>query len=339
MNPPFQHTVEVGTASRSGPVRRHPGLAPRGGTEVISRWCGPSLGMQAALPGLGGVGSALWGHEEPSVHLEKERAWIAERPRPTPCPPAGPLIAETTQPARRVPAGSCPSPGILEGGSRSTPETSPSGRSCLISLLARRLGGPSPTPEVAGLSEAPRSEDHAACVSWSLYPVLLWTDVPDCCFAESLDHREVQHVTPLPWQGPTSFSLRGFQPGDRLLETESRLCSAPRGWPGRRLQLTSLGLRSAGARRSTRQVSGPGSCTECVPSTEKGPGSREALRRGRPGGSIFAGDVTVDARNMLQMKLRRGLGFSLQRRWAPRGPRRPRDPQLRVPFQSFCRRA
>ena len=155
MNPPFQHTFEVGTASRSGPVRRHPGLAPRGGTEVISRWCGPSLGMQAALPGLGGVGSALWGHEEPSVHLEKERAWIAERPRPTPCPPAGPLIAETTQPARRVPAGSCPSPGILEGGSRSTPETSPSGRSCLISLLARRLGGPSPTPEVAGLRKRP----------------------------------------------------------------------------------------------------------------------------------------------------------------------------------------
>ena len=113
-------------------------------------------------------------------------------------------------------------------------------------------------------------------MSWCQYPVLLWTDVPDCCFAESLDHRDVQRVTPLPWQGPTSFSLRGFQPGDRLPEAKSRLCSAPRGWPGRRLQLTSLGLRSAGARRSTRQVSGPGSWTECVSSAEKGPGSWEA---------------------------------------------------------------
>lgn len=75
---------------------------------------------------------------------------------------------------------------------------------------------------------------------------------------------------------PDIFHLRGFQPGDRLPEAKSRLCSAPRGWPGRRLQLTSLGLRSAGARRSTRQVSGPGSWTECVSSAEKGPGSWEA---------------------------------------------------------------
>ena len=61
MNPPFQHTVEVGTASHSRPVRHHLGLAPRGGTEVISRRCGPSLGMQAALPGLRGVGSGTVG--------------------------------------------------------------------------------------------------------------------------------------------------------------------------------------------------------------------------------------------------------------------------------------
>lgn len=139
----------------------------------------------------------------------------------------------------------------------------------------------------------------------SLYPILLWTDVPNCFFAESLDHREVQCVTPLPWPGLASSSLRGFQPGDRLPETKSRLCSAPRGGPGHRLQLTSL--RSAGGRRSTRQVSGHGSWMECVSSAEKRPGAREAPRRGCSASSISAGDVTMDAGNMLPMKLRRAL--------------------------------
>lgn len=51
-------------------------------------------------------------------------------------------------------------------------------------------------------------------------------------FTESLDRRELQRVTPSPWGGPVSSSLQGFQPGDRLLETKSRLCGAPRDRPG-----------------------------------------------------------------------------------------------------------
>lgn len=93
-------------------------------------------------------------------------------------------------------------------------------------------------------------------------------------FTESLDCRELQRVTPSPWGGPVSSSLWGFQPGDRLLETKSRLCGAPRSRPG-------ATDRGSGGWRSARQGRAP-ERGNSLSSTEKGPGSREAQRRARP---------------------------------------------------------
>ena len=75
-------------------------------------------------------------------------------------------------------------------------------------------------------------------MSWCLYPVLLWTDVPDCCFAESLDHRDVQRVTPLPWQGPTSF-ISGVSNQETGFQRQSPGSAVPRG-AGRAADCSSL---------------------------------------------------------------------------------------------------